>query len=100
MERFTKNYGLTLETNYPYVATRGICRLWNFGRWQFTKNVNQTLPYQLNGDEAMLKNLVKNNGPVVVAINATKYFQFYKTGIFVDTTCDGSSLNHAVTVVG
>lgn len=55
-----------------------------------------------SGNETMLEAAVAKFGPVSVAIEATNAFQFYGSGVFVDSTCGNteSDLNHAVLAVG
>jgi hypothetical protein len=42
--------------------------------------------------------MVRNKGPVVVVLQVTKKFEFYKSGIFFDEECstDKKKSNHAV----
>ncbi|XP_035712986.1 cathepsin L [Folsomia candida] len=51
------------------------------------------------GNEISLKYAVVQFGPISAAIDA-RYLQYYSSGIFNDTACSSSSLNHAVLVVG
>jgi len=37
---------------------------------------------------------------VSVALYVSSNFQFYKSGLFKDTTCTGKQVNHAVNLVG
>ena len=39
-------------------------------------------------------------GPVSVAIYVTSKFQNYASGVFIDTTCNGLGINHAIVLVG
>lgn len=55
------------------------------------------------GDEAGLEAAVATQGPVSVAIDASRQsFQFYSEGIYYDAKCENNveKLNHAVLVVG
>lgn len=55
------------------------------------------------GDEAALKRLVAQNGPVSVAVDTNSpSFRFYKEGIYEDSNCENSpeAINHAVLIVG
>lgn len=53
----------------------------------------------MGGEENALLDLVKNQGPTVIAIYVNSYFQSYKSGIFNDPTCNLYP-NHALIVVG
>lgn len=53
--------------------------------------------------EDSLKLLVANYGPIIVAIYASRNFQLYQSGIFIDNDCftgDCFTVNHAVLIVG
>lgn len=52
-------------------------------------------------NEDVLKNVIKNKGPVSVAIDASgSEFQFYHQGIYKSSSCSSVNLNHAVIAVG
>ena len=53
----------------------------------------------LNGDEAALKQIIADYGPVSVAYQVNWNSQFYSSGVLVDNVCTKST-NHAVTLVG
>lgn len=60
---------------------------------------------QLDGNEALLKNIVSQEGPVVVGIYASDLIMDYSTGIFHDPSCATEAptcdyTNHDVVVVG
>lgn len=54
----------------------------------------------LSGDERDLEYAIANIGPISVCIDATREFQFYKSGIFISSNCSSTNLNHAMLVVG
>ncbi|KAK4474678.1 hypothetical protein MN116_001808 [Schistosoma mekongi] len=97
------NEGIDSETTYPYISGDGSenakC-LFNSTNImaQVTDYVN--LP---EGDERALMNAVATIGPVSIAINAgLPSFSMYKSGIYSDPKCTGSSedLDHGVLLVG
>jgi cathepsin L len=58
-----------------------------------------------NGDENALLNMLKNNGPVIIANYATSNFISYSGGVFFDPSCttqavDCDAVNHALLLVG
>ena len=63
-------------------------------------NYTSTFQYNLNGNTALLKQIISNYGPVAIAIHVSSsgLFQNYKTGIFTDALCpnptDCSKVNH------
>lgn len=65
-------------------------------------NIRAIVQDYANGDEEMMKEIVANNGPIVVAFHATSYFQLYSSGIFYDPTCNTRCViaNHAIVIVG
>lgn len=92
-----KTNPITYEFNYPYKARNMVCK--RSSAWETVRILDQTADYELNGDENALLNLVKYNGPTVVAIYASDYLQSYSSGIFVDPTCTfNQDPNHAVLV--
>ncbi|BAT76003.1 hypothetical protein LR48_Vigan01g228600 [Vigna angularis] len=92
---FIKQYGITTESNYPYVARDGICDASKVEQPAVSIDGYETVP---SNDEAALLQAVAHQ-PVSVAIDAGGYdFQFYSEGVF--TGFCGTGLNHGVTIVG
>jgi len=89
------NGGLCNTTSYPYKAVAGTCKSTTCGvkYGKITK-----FSYVTANSETALQNAV-TSGCVSVAVEASSDFQFYSSGIFTSTNC-GTSLNHAVLVVG
>lgn len=85
-----------LETNYPYTAVTGTCA---YSESKAT-NVEVTTWQKVTADNTDALKAALNVGVVSVSIEADKYcFQAYKSGIFNNTDC-GTSLDHAVALVG
>lgn len=48
-----------------------------------------------------MKAVLNEVGPIAVSINASlKTFQLYSEGVFDDTACSSSTVNHAMLLVG
>lgn len=92
-----ENDGLDTETSYPYTAEDGACRFYND-----TIGTSDTGCMDVDsGNESALMAAVASVGPVSVAIDASSFqFQFYESGIYYDSWCSPSALDHGVLVVG
>jgi len=89
--------GLELETQYPYTAQNGVCHA---EKSLFKADISG---YQdiASGSESALQVAVANVGPISVAIDAAlSSFQFYNGGVYYDSQCSSSSLDHGVLAVG
>ncbi|KAL7026301.1 hypothetical protein ACKWTF_013839 [Chironomus riparius] len=84
--------------NYPYFGYKMRCR----STPKIAMNIKATVQDYTAGNENMMKEIVANAGPIVVAFHATFYFQLYSSGIFYDQTCDNRCVvaNHAIVIVG
>lgn len=90
---FIKNKGICLEKDYSYKATSGLCKKCK-SVTKVSSYVN-VQPY----DELALQQAVYTS-PVSIAIEAdTSIFQSYSSGVMDSDSC-GTSLDHAVLVVG
>ncbi len=108
--------GIVHSQDYPYTGSDSVC-LKNFTEENFIVT-GQSSNYYIGGYESILLNLVKNSGPVVVTVyktfiicfiffliflnfqlHASEKFMLYKSGIFIDDTCNLVP-NHSVLVVG
>jgi len=90
------NGGVDTESSYPYTGKVGSCH--------FTSaNVGATVAGYKTvsaGSETGLQSAVQNQ-PVAVAIDASKNsFQLYKSGIYYESSCSSSRLDHGVLAVG
>jgi KDEL-tailed cysteine endopeptidase len=92
---YLRSYKLQQESSYPYIAYRSNCKYnSNAGVVAVRGYVN----IAKNSVNAHLQALAQQ--PLSVAIAASSgVFQFYRGGIISSTSC-GTSLNHAVTMIG
>ncbi|XP_056158107.1 procathepsin L-like [Lampris incognitus] len=91
------NKGLDTEESYPYEAQDGECRFnpATIGA-TCTGFVDVT-----SGDEDALKEAVATIGPVSVAIDAGhSSFQLYESGVYDESECGSTELDHGVLAVG
>jgi cathepsin L len=88
--------GLNTESSYPYTGIQGQCRF-------SSSNIGTRITtYQdvAQGSEVSLQNAV-NGRPVAIAIDASKMsFQLYSSGIYYESTCSSTMLDHGVLIVG
>ena len=96
--KYMINNGQCSEASYPYTSgvtkTAGTCKKCTSAGVSFSSCSDVTPK-----DQVALKGAVAV-GPVVIAIEAdTRYFQSYTSGILDSTAC-GTSLDHAVEIVG
>jgi len=92
-----KNHGIDTEASYPYSATGpNSCKF-------KSNDVGATLSSfhdVSSGDENDLLNSVYKT-PTSVAIDASRSsFQFYKSGVYYESSCSSSQLDHGVLAVG
>jgi len=93
--KYMINNGQCTEASYPYTATDGSCQKCTSAGVKFTGCSDVTPKDQLALKAAVAKQ------PVVIAIEAdTRYFQSYSSGILTDATKCGTTLDHAVEIVG
>jgi len=90
------NKGLDTESSYPYTAKSGTCHF-------TTANVGATITnYKTvaSGSESGLVTAI-NSQPISVAIDAShNSFQLYKSGIYYESACSSSRLDHGVLAIG
>jgi cathepsin F len=96
--KYLEGSGVMTQDSYPYTGSDGNC---NFDQ----SGVGATVTgyhYAGTEDETQIKQLLFENGPFAIAINATP-LQFYFGGIFdpwFQFICNPKSLNHGVLLVG
>jgi len=90
--------GVMTETAYPYKGTGQTCK---FDASKVQAKVTG-YHYASSQDENQIKQLLYENGPFAIAINATP-LQFYFWGVFnpwMEWICNPKELNHGVLLVG
>ena len=93
--KYWKTYKSQNLTSYPYTGKEQTCA------YNATLGVVNTLGYgyaNINDPASMITLLQQQ--PLTAAVFASSAsFQYYSSGVYSDTTC-GSSVNHAVLIVG
>jgi cathepsin L len=95
-EYIIRNRGLDTEASYPYQAALGTCR------YNPANSGGSLVSYQdvPSGSEDALLNAVAIE-PVSIAIDASRStFQFYSGGVYYDSGCSSTQLDHGVLAVG
>ncbi len=96
-EYIQANKGLDTESSYPYTARDGICKF-NAANVGATDVGFVDIPSQ---DEDALTSALATIGPISVAIDASHpSFQLYGGGVYSETSCSSTQLDHGVTAVG
>lgn len=91
------NHGIDSETSYPYEGRDNNCRYKTSGRAATCVSYKQ-IP---KGSETYLERAVASVGPISIAIDSSlKSFHHYHRGVYYDSKCSSSNINHAVLVVG
>jgi cathepsin L len=95
--KYIMAHGIDTESSYPYKASQGSCK--------FSKsNVGATISSYKDvssGSESDLLNAAGTVGPISVAIDASHMsFQFYSSGVYYESSCSSSQLDHGVLVAG
>jgi len=90
------NKGIDTEISYPYTAKAGSCHF-------TTANIGATITSYgtvASGSESALVTAIARQ-PISVAIDAShNSFQLYKSGIYYESACSSSRLDHGVLAVG
>ncbi|RVE54806.1 hypothetical protein evm_000573 [Chilo suppressalis] len=89
--------GMPTQAEYGDYANRdGICHIRNMTKLYNIKGFVDVIPNSVNA----LKVALINHGPLSVSVNVNKQFQSYAGGVFYDSQCDPTVLNHEVSLVG
>ena len=93
--------GVTTQAYNPYLGyTNG--RSCNVGTPRTSGSTVSTQNYLPVNNEANIKEVLYNTGPLFVAFYVSKEFQSYQSGIYQDYNrlCNGQQVNHAVLLIG
>jgi len=91
------NKGIDTEDSYAYTARDGSCK---FNRANVGATISSYTDVQSKSESA-LQNAVANVGPISVAIDAGhSSFQLYKSGVYFESRCSPTQLDHGVLSVG
>ncbi|XP_071943317.1 cathepsin L2-like [Antedon mediterranea] len=91
------NGGIDSEASYPYDAEDEKCKFTKSGDAAECKGFTDVT----SGDEDALKQASATVGPISVAIDASHgSFQLYESGVYDETACSTTRLDHGVLVVG
>ena len=91
-----KNNGIDTEASYPYQAHDEFCRF-------RAADVGATLSSyrDVERSETALTQAIDRIGPISVAMDAhLQTFHFYKRGVYSDSKCSSTKLDHGVLAVG
>jgi len=90
------NKGIDTENSYPYQTRTGSCQ-YNADHVGATISAFKDVP--AGNEDALLAAV--NEHPVAVAIDASQNsFQLYKSGVYYESRCSSSRLDHGVLAVG
>jgi len=90
------NKGIDTENSYPYTAKAGSCHYTSANSGATISNYKSVAA----GSESALATAIQAQ-PVSVAIDAShNSFQLYKSGVYYESACSSSRLDHGVLAVG
>ncbi|XP_028392183.1 cathepsin L1-like [Dendronephthya gigantea] len=96
--RYVKDYGIDTEESYPYKGVQSLFCFYN------SADVGATCSGYVdikNGSEKQLQSAVGTVGPISAAMDADhSSFQLYHSGVYDESDCCSTDLNHGVLVVG
>jgi cathepsin L len=96
MNYIIANKGIDTEKSYPYVARDGTCQ---FKKENVGANLTSYSNIQRGSEDALVT--AGTLGPVSVAIDASHTsFQLYSSGVYYESACSSSALDHGVLLVG
>lgn len=92
------NEGIDTEDSYPYEESTDFnCRYTVANKGASISSYKDVT----SGSESALQNAITYRGPVSVAIDASKIsFQLYNGGVYYESRCSSTSLDHGVLAVG
>jgi len=91
------NKGIDTEASYPYTARDGTC-IFNPANVGATISSFKDIQAQSETD---LTSAIMNVGPISVAIDAShSSFQLYSSGVYYESRCSSTQLDHGVLSVG
>lgn len=97
--RFVLTNGLQKAADYPFIGTSAVGQC-SYRPSQVAARFRRFSAVP-TGNEAQLALVVARYGPTSVSIDSSLLsFQFYRSGIYRDSFCSSTRLNHAVVVVG
>ncbi|KAK7495143.1 hypothetical protein BaRGS_00013553 [Batillaria attramentaria] len=88
--------GIMSSADYPYREEKGSCR---FDKHRVVTTVSGCKQIS-EGSETDLLHAVSTVGPVAAAIEILDSFRKYGGDVYIDDSCSGNKLDHAVLVVG
>merc|ERR1719423_54084 len=89
--------GIDSEKSYPYLAKDESC---NFNPNHVVATLKGCVDIE-QGDENALRQAVSTVGPISVAIDAShRSFQLYSEGVYYESECSSTRLDHGVLAVG
>ena len=95
---YQRDYGAYTNDEYPYTASNGTCS--TTGKAQYFAPGDFDKWTRITDDLVTMKAVLREQ-PLSIAINASDPdFSQYGSGVYTGANCDGSTLNHAVAVVG
>lgn len=95
--KYIEDFGIDSEASYPYTAAEHACA---FNKSNVAGEVTGWVDVESESEDDLLM-AVGTEGPVSVAIDASHYtFQFYKEGVYNETSCSQVNLDHGVLVTG
>lgn len=100
LDYIKKAGGIAKETDYRYRQRASTCQVNSyFGRTTSLERLRGPDYRVLRSESAFLQH-ISDTGPVIAAMHASSRFQFYKQGLFDDSSCGRRMWNHAVVVAG
>ena len=92
---YAEKHGVQNDTTYPYNATTQPC-----AADPSDATVRPTFYVEVPKSDVALREALVLFGPVSIALDATMAFQSYAGGVLTDDTCDPTTPDHALLLVG